>query len=81
VPAIATEGVALFAAVVAQGVAGVLARERQSPYLPGVRSRLWRYIAATSDGVATDLEPAEPIGSAAAPILALISRLPFDEED
>ena len=47
VPAIATEGIALFEAVVAQGVAGILARQRQSPYLPGVRSRLWRFIAAT----------------------------------
>ena len=34
-PAIATEGIALFEAVVAQGVAGILARQRQSPYLPG----------------------------------------------
>ena len=46
-PAIATEGIALFEAVVAQGIAGILARQRQSPYLPGVRSRLWRFIAAT----------------------------------
>src|SRR4051794_34683221 len=37
VPAIATEGVAMFDAAVAQGIAGVLARHRQSPYLPGVR--------------------------------------------
>ena len=35
VPAIATEGKALFEAVVAQGIAGILARQRQSPYLPG----------------------------------------------
>ena len=48
VPAIATEGIALFEAVVAQGVAGILARQRQSPYLPGVRSRLWRFIAASA---------------------------------
>ena len=47
VPAIATEGIALFEAAVAQGIAGILARQRQSPYLPGVRSRLWRFIAAT----------------------------------
>jgi bifunctional non-homologous end joining protein LigD len=46
VPAIATEGVALYEAVVAQGVAGILARHRSSPYLPGVRSRLWRFIAS-----------------------------------
>ena len=35
VPAIATEGIALYEAVVAQGIAGVLARQRSSPYLPG----------------------------------------------
>ena len=46
VPAIATEGRALYAAVTAQGIAGMLARRRTSPYLPGVRSRLWRSIAA-----------------------------------
>ena len=46
-PAIATEGIALFEAAVAQGIAGILARQRSSPYLPGVRSRLWRFVAAT----------------------------------
>ena len=46
VPAIATEGVALFEAAVAQGIAGILARQRSSPYLPGIRSRLWRFVAA-----------------------------------
>jgi hypothetical protein len=46
VPAIVGEGRALHAAVSAQGLAGILARRRDSPYLPGVRSRLWRSIAA-----------------------------------
>ena len=45
VPAIATEGRALFEAVSGQGLFGVRARQRTSPYLPGVRSRLWRSIA------------------------------------
>ena len=35
VPAIATEGGALYDAAVAQGIAGILARQRMSPYLPG----------------------------------------------
>jgi bifunctional non-homologous end joining protein LigD len=81
VPAIATEGIALFEAAVAQGIAGILARQRASPYLPGVRSRLWRFVAAKPvPGVhpEADLE-AEIPGAAAAPVLALISRLPFDE--
>ncbi|TFG69558.1 MAG: hypothetical protein E4H24_00015 [Thermomicrobiales bacterium] len=81
VPAIATEGVALYDAVVAQGVAGILARQRSSPYLPGVRSRLWRFIGSTPsepglDAVgSTDDEP----NAGAGPVLALISRLPFDD--
>ena len=85
VPAIATEGIALFEAVVAQGVAGILARQRQSPYLPGVRSRLWRFIAATPGAVpATGAEgigevPLDAPGPAAAPVLALISRLPLED--
>jgi bifunctional non-homologous end joining protein LigD len=45
VPAIAGEGRALHEAAAAQGIAGVMARQRSSPYLPGVRSRLWRFIA------------------------------------
>jgi bifunctional non-homologous end joining protein LigD len=86
VPAIATEGIALFEAAVAQGIAGILARQRASPYLPGVRSRLWRFVAATpsAPGAAEDPEQASmPIGDipgpASAPVLALISRLPLED--
>src|SRR5436190_14328355 len=46
VPAIAAEGRALHAAAASQGIAGVLARQRTSPYLPGTKSRLWRFVAA-----------------------------------
>jgi hypothetical protein len=90
VPAIATDGIALFEAAVAQGIAGVLARQRSSPYLPGVRSRLWRYVAArpgaggpglgAADAVQGSEVESEPVGSGAAPVLALISRLPLDVE-
>ncbi len=82
VPAIATEGRALYDAAVAQGIAGILARQRMSPYLPGIRSRLWRFVpaipgmASHGTGTAADgtlLEPAV----ATAPVLALISRLPL----
>ena len=86
VPAIATDGSALFAAAAGQGLAGVLARARTSPYLPGVRSRLWRYVR--SDAVlpggpaATPVTSADeaPIEAANAPVLALIQRLPLDED-
>ena len=60
VPAIAGEGRALHAAVSAQGIAGVLARRRSSPYLPGVHSRLWRSILASPPG-----ESSAPGGSSA----------------
>ncbi|HSL76085.1 MAG TPA: hypothetical protein VK867_04000 [Candidatus Limnocylindrales bacterium] len=82
VPAIATEGRALFDAIVAQGLAGMMARQRLGPYLPGVRSRLWRYIPADVDTVAADdlaEAPDEPT-SATAPVLAMLSRLPLEDE-
>jgi bifunctional non-homologous end joining protein LigD len=92
VPAIATEGQALHAAVSAQGVAGVLARRRTSPYLPGVRSRLWRSIEAgpraadaagpgEADHGPVAVSDAEGPGEGTAPVLALFRRLPFAEED
>ena len=60
VPAVRGDGVALFEAVVGQGLAGMMARRLQSPYLPGVRSSLWRYVAAPAaeSGDAEDGKPA-----------------------
>lgn len=83
VPAIASDGIALYDAVVAQGIAGVLARQRSSPYLPGTRSRLWRFVAAKR-GVGAVAAPnldgeAGEQGAASAPVLALISRLPLED--
>jgi bifunctional non-homologous end joining protein LigD len=90
VPAILGEGRALHAAVVAQGLAGVMARLRTSPYLPGVRSRLWRFVPTDASGTAAaDAAPVEADAlqppaedgtaqTAASPVLALISRLPLD---
>lgn len=91
VPAIKGEGRALFDAVREQGLAGVLARHRLSPYLPGVRSRLWRFIATVGavgadagGGGARDATPGPggegqqgPGAAGAAPVLALIRRLPL----
>jgi bifunctional non-homologous end joining protein LigD len=83
VPAIPDEGRALYDAVVAQGVAGVLARERSSPYLPGVRSRLWRSIAARAPEDRPEPGPDElvEIPSGTAPVLALFRRLPLLEDE
>lgn len=95
VPAIAAEGKALHAAAASQGIAGVLARERTSPYLSGVKSRLWRFIATTSasPAIANDAPrsaaalPRDGDGdganatSGASPVVALIRRLPLLFED
>ncbi len=88
VPAIEGDGRALHAAVEAQGLAGVLARVRTSPYLPGVRSRLWRFVAAGVTGGSRAASPAdedvetaglEPSRRGSAPVLAVIARLPLGE--
>jgi len=86
VPAIAGEGRALHQAAAAQGIAGVMARQRSSPYLPGVKSRLWRFIPTLASGasaVATSDDAAEAEGptAASAPVVALIRRLPLLFED
>jgi bifunctional non-homologous end joining protein LigD len=87
VPAIAAEGRALHAAAAAQGIAGVMARQRTSPYLSGVTSHLWRFIpvapvlATGARAAQATLALEDHAPTAAAPVLALISRLPllFDE--
>ncbi len=93
VPAIRGEGRALHAAASAQGISAVVGRHRRSPYLSGVRSRLWRLVPAdpsaagdagapTAEGTGS-VDPAEgptpPAGTT--PILALIQRLPLDLGD
>jgi bifunctional non-homologous end joining protein LigD len=86
VPAIATEGRALFDAIAGQGLAGMMARQRQGPYLPGTRSRLWRLIPARAGALSTKellAAPDEPAASASAtaPVLALLSKLPLDLDE
>jgi bifunctional non-homologous end joining protein LigD len=80
VPAIAGEGRALYDAAAAQGIAGVMARQRSSPYLPGVRSRLWRFIPCSPSAAtiaAADTVAEDTTSTAAAPVVALIRRLPL----
>jgi ATP-dependent DNA ligase len=65
----------------AQGIAGVMARQGSSPYLPGVKSRLWRFIPTLAPGVvplpAGEAGEAEVATAASAPVVALIRRLPL----
>jgi bifunctional non-homologous end joining protein LigD len=91
VPAIAGEGRALFDAVAEQGLLGIRARQRTSPYLPGVRSRLWRSVAIGAEPSAGgsvaalpgDAEVLEEMVDRKERVLALIRRLPldFDSDD
>jgi len=80
VPAIPGEGRALYAAVAAQGLAGILARQRSSPYLPGIRSRLWRFIPVGGKPPSKgppDVDAIPDGAAGSAPVLALIRRLPL----
>ena len=83
VPAIAGEGRALHDAVVAQGIAGVMARERRSPYLPGTRSGLWLFVerAAVVPRATTASRRTTrwPTRRATGAVLALIRRLPLED--
>lgn len=92
VPAVPSEGRALFEAVTAQGLLGIRARQRTSPYLPGVRSRLWRSVEVGAVGgsrveqqiAAMQMAEATDIASGAGRserVLALIRRLPLEFED
>jgi ATP-dependent DNA ligase len=90
VPAMASEGRALFEAVSAQGLYGIRARQRSSPYLPGIRSRMWRSVAVdsaaelgTAGSVANLAEDAEVEGGTdrRERVLALFRRLPLDFDD
>jgi ATP-dependent DNA ligase len=91
VPSIVGEGRALYAAVIEAGIAGVMARVRRSPYLPGVKSRLWRFVARR-EAESTTLEPSEweaadqvesnlDPAPRTAPMFALIRRLPLDDTE
>jgi hypothetical protein len=61
-----------------------MARVRSGPYLPGVRSRLWRFVPTAGVVVGEDTNGDTPseagsdvAGPANAPVLALIRRLPL----
>ncbi len=78
VPGVVNDGLELHFAVAQQGLAGVMARHLRSPYLPGRRSDLWRWIPTQPGEVPLHLLP-EPVAVPARPVLALIQRLPFDD--
>jgi ATP-dependent DNA ligase len=77
-PGVTGEGLDLYSAVVQQGLRGVMARHLRSPYLPGRRSDLWRWIAARPVEIALHVVP-DPAPALSRPVLALIRRLPLDD--
>jgi len=78
VPGVVNDGLELHFAVAQQGLAGVMARHLRSPYLPGRRSDLWRWIPTQPGEVPLHLVT-EPVAAPTRPVLALIQRLPFDD--
>jgi ATP-dependent DNA ligase len=88
VPAIAGEGRALHAAAEGQGIGAVVGRHRRSPYLPGVRSRLWRLVRTeVAGGVGAETDGGMELENGRAgsqpnllPVLGLILRLPLDDD-
>ena len=58
-----------------------MARHLRSPYLPGRRSELWRWIASRPGEMPLHLVP-DPIAEPAIrPVLALIQRLPLEYQE
>ena len=78
-PGVVGDGMDLYFAVAQQGLRGVMARHLRSPYLPGRRSDLWRWIAAQPGEIALHVVPDLTDEPASRPVLALIQRLPLDD--
>ncbi len=78
-PGVVGEGLDLYSAVTQQGLRGVMARHLRSPYLPGRRSDLWRWIATQPGEMRLHALP-DPIATPLTrPMLALIQRLPLED--
>jgi ATP-dependent DNA ligase len=77
-PGVVREGMDLYFAVAQQGLRGVMARHLRSPYLPGRRSELWRWIAARPGEMPLHAVPDQVASPPTRPVLALIQRLPLE---
>jgi ATP-dependent DNA ligase len=77
-PGVVHDGIDLHRAVTQQGLHGVMARHLRSPYLPGRRSDLWRWIGAKPGEIPLAALP-DPVALPSRPVLALIQRLPLDD--
>jgi len=77
-PGVVRDGLDLYFAVAQQGLRGVTARHLRSPYLPGRRSELWRWIPTRLGRIPLHVVPDQPDVPATRPVLALIQRLPLE---
>jgi ATP-dependent DNA ligase len=78
-PGVVRDGIDLYSAVSEQGLHGVMARHLRSPYLPGRRSELWRWIASQPGEMPLHAVPDVVSEPPTRPVLALIQRLPLDD--
>jgi ATP-dependent DNA ligase len=78
-PGVVRDGIDLYFAVTQQGLRGVMARHLRSPYLPGRRSELWRWIASQPGEIPLHAVPDPIAAPPSRPVLALIQRLPLDD--
>jgi ATP-dependent DNA ligase len=78
-PGVVGDGIDLYFAVAQQGLHGVMARHLRSPYLPGRRSELWRWIASQPGEMPLHAVPDPLSAPPSRPVLALIQRLPLDD--
>ena len=78
-PGVVRDGTDLYFAVAQQGLRGVMARHLRSPYLPGRRSELWRWIAARPGEIPLHAVPDPVEAPPFRPVLALIQRLPLED--
>jgi bifunctional non-homologous end joining protein LigD len=79
VPGVVRDGLDLYFAVAQQGLRGVTARHLRSPYLPGRRSDLWRWIPTRPGEIALHVVPDISDEPVSRPVLALIQRLPLED--
>jgi ATP-dependent DNA ligase len=78
-PGVVRDGLDLYFAVAQQGLHGVMARHLRSPYLPGRRSELWRWIASRPGEMPLHAVPDQVAEPFSRPVLALIQRLPLED--
>jgi bifunctional non-homologous end joining protein LigD len=78
-PGVVRDGLDLYFAVAQQGLRGVTARHLRSPYLPGRRSDLWRWIPTRPGETPLHVVPDPTDAPASRPMLALIQRLPLED--